>query len=382
MIFDNKFKFNFYVFNNFADDKIDLTFNPEELADLLPVADNRNRKQISYKPTESKRGRSKSPRRNSRQTRSRSRSRSCPRTPLKDFDGQQYRSKTKDGKNTSINEDDDWNKVLVKIYASTRATYHNGIRSTESCKADLVSSTTPDFYKKDDFYAKLLKDVATALITEAPITEMLEKNWRVTLDEPVIKYEPLIKDKQSLERIQIPLSNRFKEQAHKPTFYGRVDGHGHFANLFVTYNCYVTEVMDTDVTPELPLPKAPQEPNPEPEKKKFVIEQFESHQPALKLAMEGFDELARRYPFMPINIVTDRLQKLLVIYRKQCAFPDDPEIQRTPDSTSQLSDNKPTYSQWQRQQPTNQHVWRSGNNQPHQGGHPQRGGQNQRRSGS
>jgi len=373
----------------FLDDKIDLTFTHDEVADILPESDNRKRNtgrhQTPYPSKENKRGRSKSPHRSpsklpAKKTRSRSRSR--PRTPLKDFDGKSYKTKPKDSTTGNMDTDDDWDNVIVKTQISIRSTFHNGTRSDDSGRSNMISTAPPNFFINENFYGKLLKDAADSLTTEQPITSMLKKKWRVNLDDPVVTYEPLRDDRQSIERVPIPLTDWFKDNAAKPTYYRRVDGHGHFVNMFVTFNCFVTEVLQPAVPAAKIQPPVLTDNTAANSKEKFCLEQFQTNQPALKLAMDGFDEIARKYPFTHVTVVTEKMLKLLMIYRKQCAFPDDPDVPQPVESVETATRNSVTYADWQRQQPSNQQVWRDGSRQPQQGGQPHRGGQPQRRSGS
>jgi len=284
--------------------------------------------------------------------------------------------------NNHMDNNDDWDNVIVKTQISIRSTFHNGTRSDDSGRSNMISTAPPDFFISDDFYAKLIKGAADSLTTEQPILGMLKQKWRVNLDDPVVTYEPLRDDRQSIERVPIPLTDVFKDKAAKPTYYRRVDGHGHFVNMFVTFNCFVTQILDAATPAAKVQPPVLTERPADNVTEKFQVELFQTNLPALKLAMDGFDEIARKYPFTHVTVVTEKLLKLLMIYRKQCAFPDDPDVPQPLESVETATRNNVTYADWQRQQPSNQQVWRNGSRQPHQGGQPHRGGQPQRRSGS
>lgn len=247
----------------------------------------------------------------------------------------------------------------------------NGEKSSVDATVNLIMAEPATFYIQDEFYNRMLKSAADALALEEPINTMSAKKWKPVLDHPTVTYEPMYDNKQSMEKIQIPLTYWFKNGAVRPTLYNRTDGRGYHANMYVTYDCLVEKVPAPE--PSTPPPQC--RPEAEMKQSEFAIEQFKTNQDALDSAMATFDELARKYPFMPANVVTERLQKLLHTYRKECAFGrDDDQNPTNPDQQISSDINLMTYADWQKQTATKPPVQQRLGSRPQQRGQQHQGG--------
>jgi len=251
----------------------------------------------------------------------------------------------------------------VTITATVRIgqiTRRSGILVPDEIQTEIFLSGTSKFHIQESFMDTLIINAARALRQdEAQLHRIAPQGMDFQLTDPRIYYCPEYDAHQATCQVQRPMTREYIGEAEKPNLTPRTDRPGYTAKVNVIFSCIICEpsLKHNTMPTQMPVVHMPQ-----PQSRGLSTrEVFVPNQAALETAMEGFHELAAKYPYMMGTAVSEILHRILFKYRKQCM----PEVSNIEERISTESSFLPqpqaaTYGDWRQRHPGQKQRHRQG----------------------